>query len=179
MEAVADAPSVTVRDLYELYPDFNVDIAQEKELLVQHDVIVWQHPLYWYSAPPLLKQWIDMVLEFGWAYGPSGTALRDKWVFNVISSGGAEEAYQLGGKNRYPIQEYLRPFEQTARLCGMHFLPPFAVHGTHKLGDEELAELGTRYGALMNGLAQGAFALSELQQLTYLHELNSSKSSDV
>ncbi len=171
VEAVADMPEVNVHDLYELYPDFNVDIAREKELLVQHDIIVWQHPLYWYSAPPLLKQWIDMVLEFGWAYGPGGTALRDKWVFNVISSGGAEEAYQLGGRNRYPIHEYLRPFEQTARLCGMHFLPPFAVHGTHKLGDAELAALGARYGAIMQGLASGAFELSELQQLTYLHEL--------
>lgn len=171
VEAVADLPSVTFHDLYETYPDFNVDIVREKELLLQHDVIIWQHPFYWYSAPPLLKQWIDMVLEFGWAYGPGGTMLKDKWVCNVISSGGAQEAYQVGGKNRYPILDYLRPFEQTAYLCGMHFLPPFAVHGTHKLGDAELDELAARYGAIVQGLAEGAFELSELQSLKYLQEL--------
>jgi len=175
VEAVSDLPSVTFRDLYELYPDFNVDLAQEKELLLQHDIIVWQHPFYWYSAPPLLKQWIDMVLEFGWAYGPGGTMLKGKWVCNVISSGGAQEAYQEGGRNRFSIREYLRPFEQTAHLCGMQFLPPFLVHGTHKLGDVELHELGACYGAIVQGLAAGSFELSELQSLTYLQELVLSK----
>lgn len=57
--------NITFNDLYEAYPDFNIEIQKEKQLLLEHDVIIWHHPFYWYSAPPLLKQWIDMVLEFG------------------------------------------------------------------------------------------------------------------
>ena len=67
---------ITFHDLYEHYPDFNIDMEAEQRLLTEHDVIVWQHPLYWYSAPALLKQWIDIVLDFGWAYGPGGTSLK-------------------------------------------------------------------------------------------------------
>src|SRR5687767_1197669 len=74
--ALRGIDGVTFHDLYERYPDFNVDLEFEKQLLLDHDVIIWHHPFYWYSAPPLLKQWIDIVLEFGWAYGPGGVALK-------------------------------------------------------------------------------------------------------
>ena len=67
-EAVRDLPHVTVRDLYEIYPDFYIDVKREQALLTTHDVIVMQHPVYWYSCPSLLKEWMDSVLEYGWAY---------------------------------------------------------------------------------------------------------------
>jgi glutathione-regulated potassium-efflux system ancillary protein KefG len=120
-------PAVTFHDLYEKYPDFNIDPDYEKELLVQHDIIIWQHPFYWYSCPPLLKQWIDIVLEHGWAYGKEGTALKGKFIFNSITSGGGREVYSKEGNNRFTINEFLVPFEQTAALCNMVYLPPFAV----------------------------------------------------
>ena len=63
-KAIPETSDITFRDLYELYPDFNINIKQEQQLLIDHDIIIWQHPVYWYSVPPLLKQWIDMVLEF-------------------------------------------------------------------------------------------------------------------
>lgn len=76
---------ITFHDLYELYPDFNIDIQREQQLLIEHDIIIWHHPFYWYNVPPLLKQWIDIVLTFGWAYGPGGTALTGKMIFNVLT----------------------------------------------------------------------------------------------
>ena len=72
VQSVPKLPDITFHDLYEKYPDFNIDIESEKNLLSDHNIIIWQHPFYWYSSPPLLKQWIDLVLEFGWAYGPGG-----------------------------------------------------------------------------------------------------------
>jgi glutathione-regulated potassium-efflux system ancillary protein KefG len=65
---IPDRPEITFHDLYEKYPDFNINVEHEKKLLAEHQVVIWQHPFYWYSAPPLLKQWIDLVLQFGWAY---------------------------------------------------------------------------------------------------------------
>src|SRR5687767_4813346 len=119
LKALTGLEGVTINDLYERYPDFDIDIRREKKLLMSHDIIVWQHPFYWYSSPALLKQWEDLVLEHGWAYGKNGTALAGKKVFSVLTSGGTFAAYQEGGLNKYTLHEYLKPFEQTANLCDM------------------------------------------------------------
>lgn len=146
-------PAVTFHDLYEKYPDFNIDIRAEQDLLLAHEVVLWHHPFYWYSCPPLLKQWIDLVLTFNWAYGPSGTNLRGKTAMNVISTGGAREAYQADGRNRFTLRQLLTPFDQTAFLCGMHYLPPFSVQGTHRLSREELTGKSTEYKHLLDLLS--------------------------
>lgn len=138
--------TVTVHDLYEAYPDFLIDVAHEQELLDRHDVVVFQHPFYWYSTPPLLKQWMDLVLEHGWAYGSTGTALRGKWLVSVVTAGGGEEAYCPGGYNRFTVRDFLKPIEQTAALCGMRYAPPWVVFGTHSLlaGDLDAVAAGYR-----------------------------------
>ena len=133
-----DLPGVTFHDLYEAYPEFDIDVGREQQLLLDHEVIVFQHPFFWYSTPAILKEWQDLVLEHGWAYGREGTALRGKTFLSAITTGGREVAYQREGYNRFTIQELLAPIEQTARLCGMHSLPPFVAHGTHGMTDEEI-----------------------------------------
>jgi glutathione-regulated potassium-efflux system ancillary protein KefG len=142
-------PGLTFHDLYEAYPDFDVDVPREQALLAAHDVVVLQHPLYWYSAPPLVKQWEDLVLEHGWAYGSEGTALAGKRLLCAITAGGGAAAYRHEGYNRFTIRELLAPIEQTARLCRMDYLPPYVVHGTHRLTDAEVEQAAERYRALL------------------------------
>ena len=127
---------VTVNDLYEAYPTFDVDVRAEQARLLAHDVIIFQHPFFWYSVPALLKQWQDLVLEHGWAYGAGGLALRRKLTFNVITTGGPAVAYQRGGYNLFTMRELLLPWEQTAYLCGQRYLAPFVIHGALRLTDE-------------------------------------------
>jgi glutathione-regulated potassium-efflux system ancillary protein KefG len=146
---------ITFHDLYELYPDFNIDIAEEQRLLQTHDIIIWHHPFYWYSCPPLLKQWIDMVLEAGWAYGPGGKALEGKRLLQVITTGGPSFAYQPEGNNKHTIHTFLSPFRQTAELCHMTYMPPFVVHGTHRLTTEEIKDFGAQYKMLFHRLLTG------------------------
>lgn len=153
--AARDVPGVTVHDLYEAYPDLDVDVAREKALLDAHAAVVWQHPFYWYSAPALLKQWQDLVLEFGWAYGPGGTALRGKVLLPAISTGGREEAYRPEGFNRHTVRQLLAPVEQTARLCGMGMLPPFVVHATHRLEDDAILDHAAAYARVLAALRDG------------------------
>lgn len=148
-------PGLTFHDLYEAYPEFNIDVEHEKALLKAHDVIVWHHPIYWYSCPPLLKQWIDLVLEFRWAYGPGGTALAGKKLLQVVTSGGGRAAYQSDGFHGHTLREFLLPFKRTAELCKMEYLPPFAVQGTHRLDQEELHRYGASYEALFEALQHG------------------------
>jgi glutathione-regulated potassium-efflux system ancillary protein KefG len=155
VEAVDGIQGVQFRDLYEAYPEFDIDVGREQHLLEEHDVIVFQHPLFWYSAPAMLKQWQDLVLEHGWAYGATGTALRGKVALHAMTTGGSEESYRREGGNRFTIGELLAPFEQTARLCGMSWLPPFVVHGTHLLTDPEIARHASDYRRLVAALRDG------------------------
>lgn len=168
-EAVRDLDFVTFRDLYELYPDFDIKIKEEQQLLLEHDIIVWHHPIYWYSCPPLLKQWIDLVLEYGWAYGKGGDQLTGKIVFNAVSAGGSIEVYQHGGRNRFTIPEYLRPFDQTATLCKMMYLPPFVVHHANIASREVCSSFGASYRAILTKLHQSAQDVEHLKQLEYLN----------
>lgn len=138
INSIGGLENVEIRDLYELYPDFNISIQAEQEALFQADVILWHHPIYWHSCPPLLKQWIDLVLEFGWAYGPGGTYLKGKSVLNAVTSGGSDHAYSREGKNQHPIEDFLLPFEHTAKLCLMDYLAPFHIPSTHLIPPSEL-----------------------------------------
>ena len=128
VEPISALEGVTFHDLYDSYPDMYIDVEREKDLLLENDIIIFQHPFYWYSSPAMLKEWQDLVLEFGFAYGPGGTALEGKKMMNVISTGASREAYRREGHNTYTIREFLRPFEQTANLCHMKYLPPFVLH---------------------------------------------------
>jgi glutathione-regulated potassium-efflux system ancillary protein KefF len=131
---------IVVRDLYALYPDYLIDIPAEQALLASARLVVWQHPIHWYSMPPLMKLWLDDVLAFGWAYGPGGTALRGKDLWLVATTGGPEESYHPDSYNRYFFDAFLPPYEQTATLCGMRFLPPLLLHGAHRAEEAEVIE---------------------------------------
>jgi glutathione-regulated potassium-efflux system ancillary protein KefG len=169
--AARRVPGITFHDLYEHYPDFDVQVQQEQALLISHDIIVLQHPFYWYSCPPLMKQWLDLVLQHGWAYGKEGKALEGKIMFNAISTGGSEEAYRRGGFNRFTMAQFLAPFDQTARLCKMEYYPPFLVHGTHRASAQDIERAGETYQKLLEGLATGQFSNFEFGRITYMNEL--------
>jgi glutathione-regulated potassium-efflux system ancillary protein KefF len=137
--AQADVNRVAVRPLYALYPDYFVDVPAEQAALKAAKLVVWLHPVHWYSMPPLMKLWLDETLAFGWAYGPAGEALRGKDLWLVASTGGPEDSYRPDGYNRYFFDAFLYPYEQTAALLGMRWLPPLVLHGAHRISDAELA----------------------------------------
>ncbi len=130
LDAVRDLPGLTLVDAYAEYPDFKIDAKREQERLVAHDLIVFQHPFYWYSSPALFKEWQDIVLEYGFAYPPKeGKALHGKHWLSVVTAASTDWSYQAGGFNNYTMSELLRPFQQTANFCGMRWHSPFVVYG--------------------------------------------------
>lgn len=154
--AIGGLEDVTIADLYAEYPDLDIDVACEQQRLLAHDVIVLQHPFYWYSSPAIIKEWLDLVLENGWAYGQGGTQLAGRFLLSAISTGGTEEAYQHGGRNRFEITELLSPFNQTAYLCSMAYLAPFVIHGGRRLSAARLSAAAESYRDLIVGLRDGA-----------------------
>jgi len=139
MRAAAAISGVDVHDLYALYPDYFIDVAAEQAALAKADLLVWLHPIHWYGMTPLLKLWVDEVFSFGWAYGPNGHALRGKDVWLAVTTGGPEQSYRPDSYNRYFFDAFVPPYEQTATLAGMRFLPPLVMHGAHRAGDDEIA----------------------------------------
>lgn len=154
-DAIRGIPGLTQRDLYALYPEFNIDAATEQRILLEHDLLVLQHPFYWYSAPAIIKEWLDIVLESGWAYGEGGTKLHGKYLMNAITTGGQENFYHAAGRNRFTIEELLAPFNQTAFLCGMAYLEPFSVFAARKQTADSLAAHARRYHDVLTGFAEG------------------------
>lgn len=158
-QAVRDLDGVTFRDLYEEYPELQVDVKKEQNLLESHDVIVFQHPFYWYSAPAIVKEWIDLVLTYGWAYGEGGDKLAGKTWVHAITAGGPATAYSKTGYNRFTVRELLAPFEQTAYLCDMVFVAPFLIHGALGLSREnDLPVLAQDYRKWVMNLRDGELA---------------------
>lgn len=149
--AVRELPQVNFRDLHELYPDFFINIALEQSILRSAQLIVFQHPIYWYGAPAILKHFLDTVLLRGFAYGPGGTALQGKDFLLAASTGAVREEYQQGGIHHYHFEQLIHPIEQTARFCGMHFMQPLVLHGGHALSSKEIEQHATRYRDMLQG----------------------------
>jgi glutathione-regulated potassium-efflux system ancillary protein KefF len=139
LERARGVPGAQVRDLYGRYPDYDIDVAAEQEAVQAAQLLVLLHPIQWYSMPALQKLWLDEVLAYGWAYGPGGNALQGKDLWLVATTGGPETSYHPQGYNRYFFDAFLPPYEQTAALCGMRFLPPLLLHGARRAPEADVA----------------------------------------
>lgn len=154
------APGVTLVDLYAEYPTFDIDVDAEQDRLRDHDIIIFLHPMFWYSTPAILKEWQDLVLEYGFAYGADGKALHGKTLFSALSTGGPADAYSKEGYNHFTVRQLLAPLEQTASLCGMRYLPPFVLHRSRSAKDLGMLEPHLHaWEDLLEGLVHGTLDL--------------------
>lgn len=140
LDSAGTVARVDTNDLYTRYPDYCIDVPAEQARLAAAQLIVLMHPIHWYSMPALQKLWLDDVLSYGWAYGLGGDALRGKDLWLVATTGSPESSYHPQGYNRYFFDAFLPPYEQTAALCGMRFLPPLLLHGAHSASEAEVTD---------------------------------------
>ncbi len=162
---------VTVVDLYAEYPDYRIDIEREQQRLLDHQVIVFMFPMYWYSTPAILKEWQDLVLEYGFAYGAEGTALQGKDFVCALTAGGAEHAYRAEGYNHFTVRQLLTPIEQTASLTGMRYLPPFALFSSRTAReDQRLQQHVSDWKRVLLALRDQRLDLDRASQLERLND---------
>ncbi len=170
-EAVETLDGVTFHDLYASYPDFLIDVPREQQLCESHDIIIFQHPFYWYSTPSVVKEWFDLVLEHDWAYGSSGNALKGKITFQALTAGGGQEHYRAEGLNLFTIRELTTPFRATANLCGMDWLPPFAVLGIHQgLPEKDRVGHAEDYRRMLTALRDNRVDLDQARAVELLNQ---------
>ena len=152
--AARELPGVQVQDLYELYPDFDVDGAHERSLLADARMLVLLHPIRWYGMPSLMKEWMEVVLQPGWAYSHEGAgALNGKGFWLVTTSGSGPDAYRPGGLHGRPFADFLPPFEQAAALCGMDWIEPLVIHGVTQMDAAAIGAIADEFRRRLMGYA--------------------------
>ncbi|MBT2765338.1 NAD(P)H-dependent oxidoreductase [Paenibacillus sp. ISL-20] len=120
----------TIHELYKVYPDGNIDVQKEQQLIESHSNLILQFPIYWFNCPPLLKKWLDEVFAYGWAYGSNGgDKLKKRKVGLAVSAGIKKEDYQEDGRYRHTLAQILTPFETTFRYCEADYRSFFAFYG--------------------------------------------------
>ena len=169
-EGLHNMENISFHNLYEAYPEMDIDIDREQELMEKHDCIVFMFPMYWYSTPAIFKEWQDLVLEHGWAYGSKGKALTGKLFFCAISTGGPQQAFTRGGFQNFTVQEFLYPLSQMATLCNMIPLPPFVTHSGHNMNPEKLDKHYNALHQLLQLIAQDKLNMDEASKQEYLND---------
>jgi glutathione-regulated potassium-efflux system ancillary protein KefF len=160
VDAARSLPEVHVQDLYETYPDFYINPARERALINQSELLVFVHPLRWYSMPSLLKEWFDVVLEPGWASGKNLGCVLGKGYWLVITTASPAEAFGPGGEHGRPLSDFLAPFEQIAARCGMRWLPPHVLHNAKQADPATLGAHVEAFRRKLEAWLAGAAPLS-------------------
>ncbi len=143
LEQAGTLEGVEIRSLYQLYPDFNIDVAAEQAR--------WPVPI-WLSGSILCSGIAyRRCSSCGWTrccrtagpYGHNGIALRGKSLMWAVTTGGGESHFDIGSFPGFPV--LAQPLQATALYCGMKWLPPFAMHCTFICDDETLQAQARRY----------------------------------
>jgi glutathione-regulated potassium-efflux system ancillary protein KefG len=160
---------ITFVDLYRDYPRFDIDVDVEQQRLLEHDVVLFQFPFFWYSTPSIIKEWQDLVLEHGFAYGSGGDKLEGKRLMVAITAAGPQDAYSTGGYQHYPVRDFLRPLEQTARLCGMHFPAPYVLYASLRApGDGRMEPHVEGYRRLLSAIRDDRYDWAVAEKTNFL-----------
>lgn len=127
----------------DLYKGTKIDVIQQQRQLTKYSRIIFQFPMYWYSSPASLKQYMDDV--FTRKFVVADHLLRNKELGIVVTLGDAEAEFQAGGGEHYTISELLRPFEAFANKAGMTYLKPFVVNQFGYLEEDQKELLLVNY----------------------------------
>lgn len=172
---------VDVNDLYETYPDFDIDVPRERALVSRTDLLVLLFPIHWYAAPALLKEWFDTVLHDAWQrerVKPSASgAGRRCWL--VASNGSAAADYAPGQRHGRPLRDYLAPFEQAARVCGMTWVEPLLLYDAHTIDNAAVEAHVSRFTERLRQLTGQAGEQARIESSDLSSALSSDLSSDL
>ena len=136
LEVFQATPSFEVRNLDALYPDLGkIDVVAEQQALLEADVIIFQHPIFWFGVPAALKRWMEVVLQHGFAYGTDGDKLHGKKFIHSFTAASGADTYagELGRAVRAPI-------EASALYCGMAYVQAFPLYGQLTLTNPNVAQ---------------------------------------
>lgn len=117
------------------------DVQAEQQKVADADLIILHFPIWWFSAPAILKGWFDRVFARGFAYSRGKKYSRGhflgKRAMLCVTTGTAGTLYEPNGIDGdlhhvlWPIQNGLLAY------CGFTVLPPFAAFAPGVMSEEE------------------------------------------
>jgi NAD(P)H dehydrogenase (quinone) len=125
------------------------DIRQELDKLLWADLLILNFPIFWFSAPAMLKGWIDRVLVSGICYGGKRFydqgGLSGKKALVTVTLGGREHMFGEGAIHG-PLEDMLRPILRgTLAYVGFDVLEPFVAWHVPYISDEARKEFLVSY----------------------------------
>ena len=158
--AATEFTGATVVDMYTRYPDGKIDVGREIAEILAADRIVFQFPIYWYSVPSLMKEWLDQVLTimFYVDYENSGSRFEGTPILFAATAGNVADAYTATGNNRFSVRDLFLPLYATAHRCGLPVSNPFVVYEADRLDDISRKEAALRYGLFLQNWEQNTMS---------------------
>ncbi len=153
-------PEAEIVKLDELYPDFKIDVKAEQERLLRADIIVFQFPVFWYSAPSLLQRWMEETFQHGFSHGSKGDKLKGKKLVLSFTTGAPKAMYSHDGAMGYDIEDFLPCFKATCRLTQMDYAG-YIFTGGVSYGNRTSSELIEQQVKVSEGHAERLIKLLE------------------
>ncbi len=127
--------NVTTRNLNQLYSDFKIDVIAEQEALKKADIIIFQYPLFWYNVPAILKEWIDSVFTYGFAFGKGNYQLEGKKIIVSFTTGSSSKDYP-----KEVVEKIVFPFKGLANFCKMNYVTEIISHEMGNYSEEAIVK---------------------------------------
>ncbi|MGP4771038.1 NAD(P)H-dependent oxidoreductase [Acinetobacter sp. PFS20] len=137
-ELIKTYPDLEVRDIFQLYPDYKINVIAEQEALLRHDTIILQYPMFWFNMPAILKLWFDEVFTYQFAYGSQGDKLKDKKVI-ISMTVGQTEANMVNDQENL-IDSFLKAVQHSIQYTQMQLSGTYLLYDVSPLsGNPESA----------------------------------------
>ena len=120
VEWISQEQKVDVINIKELYPDFKINVKIEQERLLKYDKIILQFPIYWYSTPAIIKQYIDDVFAYGYAHGTE-YKLEGKEIVLSSTTPSPQNAYKIDGLKEMTIEQMFLPIVKTFEYMKLNY----------------------------------------------------------
>ncbi|ARO02282.1 NAD(P)H-dependent oxidoreductase [Lactiplantibacillus paraplantarum] len=153
-----------------------LNVQREQTFIKSFDRIVFQFPMYWYSCPANLKQYVDDV--FTRKFTIACKFLSKKELGLVVTTGDSARNFQAGSLEKFTFSELLRPFEAIANKTGMRYLRPLVVDQFQYKSVEEKQRLLVEYLQYLNADFPLSLHNREIWLLKQLDHLESSLDAD-
>ncbi len=129
------------------------DVDEEVKKMNEHDIIIFQYPIWWFNTPWGLKKYVDEVFMAAqgtlWAndgrtskdpsrkYGSGGLTKNKKYMLSVTFNA-PKEALDKGQYLEMGLENLLSNMNKALQFLNIQHIPSFACHDVIKNPDVDL-----------------------------------------
>lgn len=140
----------TFRDLYEEYPDFHVQAFRERKRLKDYDRFIFHFPLIWFGMPPLLRLWLDEVVDGNWLKDPLQNPFYGKEIFILVTTRSKQRSFGRNGKHHYSVEELISGLLVSLHIFKADIKNIYIVYEAENLSKKEIIIHKQKFSEILN-----------------------------